>query len=73
MDPLLKSLKDPTILEQVRTRQRFLKYDLNVPCQLLTCLDQFKDPRLVTRTRKVRCYQEKIKARSLMYDKCLIT
>ena len=76
MDPLLKSLKDPKILKQVRTRQSFLKYDLNVQCHLLTyltCLDQFKDPRLVTRTRKVRCHQGKIKARSLMYDKRLIS
>ena len=75
MDPLLKSLKDPKILKQVRTRQSFLKNDLNVQCQLLInmpCLDQFKDPRLVTSTRKVRRHQGKIKARSLMYDKHLI-
>ena len=38
----------------------------------MPCLDQFKDPRLVTRTRKVRRHQGKIKARSLMYDKRLI-
>ena len=34
MDPLLKSLKDPKILKQVRTKQSFLKNDLNVQ----TCL-----------------------------------
>ena len=38
MDPSLKSLKDPKILKQVGTRQSFLEYDLNVQCQLLTCL-----------------------------------
>ena len=38
MDPLLKSLKDSKILKQVKTRQSFLKYDLNVQCQLLACL-----------------------------------
>ena len=37
----------------------------------MPCLDQFKDPRFVTRTRKVRRHQSKIRARSLMYDKTL--
>ena len=38
----------------------------------MPCLDQFKDPRLVNRTRKVRRHQGKIKVLSLMYDKRLI-
>ena len=37
----------------------------------MPCLDQFKDPRFVTSTRKVRRHQSKIRARSLMYDKTL--
>ena len=74
MDPLLKSLKDPKILKQVRTRQSFFKVRFKCAMSIanMPCLDQSKDPRFVTRTRKVRRHQGKIKARSLMYDKHLI-
>ena len=73
MDPLLKSLKDPKILKQVRTRQSFFKVRFKCAMSIanMPCLDQFKDPRLESYLSCTSNDQGKIRARSLMYDKTL--
>ena len=60
-----KASKNTTKLFKVR-----FKYAMSIAN--MPCLDLFKDPRLVTRTRKIRRHQLKIKPRSLMYNERLI-
>ena len=62
MDPLLKSLKDPKTTEASKNKTKFFKVRFKCAMSIanMPCLDQSKDPRFVTRTRKVRRHQGKI-------------
>ena len=71
---IIEIAQRPENTEASNDKTKFFKVRFKCAMSIanMPCLDQFKDPRLVSRSRKVRRHQGKIKARSLMYDKRLI-